>query len=198
MTTEKGPAMDYVTLAFIAIPIAILYFWYASIIGKRNKAKEALSGIDVQLKKRSNLIPNVLKIASKFMGHERSLLNEITELRAGSDKNYDQGDTEAVRQHLAAAEQLTGKMGQLMITVEAYPDLKSDQTMIQAMQSYNEVEAQIAAARRFYNSAVTSLNSSVQIFPGNIIAGIAGVTEMPFYEAEEASRAQVDADDYLK
>jgi LemA protein len=131
------------------------------------------------------------------LGHEKSLLTEITQLRAGSEKNYDKGDREAVQQHLAMAEQLTGKMGQLMIAVEDYPDLKSDQTMIQAMQTYNEVEAQIAAARRFFNSAVTSLNSSVQIFPGNIIAGWAGVSEMPFYEAEEASKAPVDADNYL-
>ena len=190
--------MDIVTLALIAIPIAILYFWYASIISKRNKAKEGLSGIDVQLKKRSNLIPNVLKIANKFLVHEKSLFNEITELRTGSDKDYDQGDAVAVRQHLAAAEQLTDKMGQLMIAVENYPDLKSDKTMIQAMQTYNEVEAHIAAARRFYNSAVTSLNSSVQIFPGSIIASMVGVSEMPFYKAEEASKSQVDADDYLK
>ena len=107
-------------------------------------------------------------------------------------------DLAEFEQHLAVAEQLTGKMGQLMIAVEDYPDLKSDQTMIQAMQTYNEVEAQIAAARRFYNSAVTSLNSSVQIFPGNIIAGMVGVSEMPFYEADEASKASVNADDYLK
>ena len=85
-----------------------------------------------------------------------------------------------------------------MVRVEAYPDLKSDQTMVQAMQTYNEVEAQIAAARRFYNSAVTALNNSVQIFPGNIIANVARVTEMPFYETDKAARAPIDASDYLK
>ena len=85
-----------------------------------------------------------------------------------------------------------------MVRVEAYPDLKSDQTMGQAMQTYNEVEAQIAAARRFYNSAVTALNNSVQIFPGNIIANMAGVSEMPFYETDDAARAPVNADDFLK
>ncbi len=190
--------MEYIALAVITILIVILYFWYASIIAKRNKAKEALSGIDVQLKKRSNLIPNILKIAKRFLEHEKSLLTEITQLRAGTEKDYDKDDREAVQQHLNTAEQLTGKMGQLMIAVEDYPDLKSDQTMIQAMQTYNEVEAQIAAARRFFNSAVTSLNNAVQIFPGNVIAGWAGVSEMPLYETDDASKAPVDAESYLK
>ena len=190
--------MDYVTIGAIAAPFAIGYFWYAGIISKRNKADESLSGIDVQLKKRSNLIPNILKIAQKFMDHEKSLITEVTELRTKVDSSYDKADPDAVMQHLAAAEQLSGRMGQLMIAVEAYPDLKSDQTMVQAMQTYNEVEAQIAAARRFYNSSVTQLNNAVQIFPGNLIAGIAGVAQKPFFEADEASRAPVHADSFLR
>jgi LemA protein len=190
--------VELTTLLFILIPCAILYFWYAGIISKRNNANEALSGIDVQLKQRSELIPNILKIAQKFMEHEKTLLTEITALRSKADDDYDKANKNEVQNHLAAAEQLAGKMGQLMIAVEAYPELKSDQTMLQAQQTYNEVEAKIAAARRFFNSAVTSLNNSVQIFPGNIIAGMIGISEMPFYEADEASKAPVDADDFLK
>jgi len=185
-------------LGIIIALVIIFYFWYVSIIGKRNTGLEALSGIDVQLKKRSNLIPNILKIAQKFLQHEKSLLTEITELREQTDKGYDKTDKNSVKEHLQVSELLAGKMGQLMVRVEAYPDLKSDQTMVQAMQTYNEVEAQIAAARRFYNSAVTALNNSVQIFPGNIIANMARVTEMPFYETDKAARAPVDASDYLK
>ena len=185
-------------LSIIGILVVVFYLWYASIIKKRNTGYEALSGIDVQLKKRSNLIPNILKIAQKFLQHEKSLLTEITELREQTDKGYDKADKNSVQQHLQVSELLAGKMGQLMVRVEAYPDLKSDQTMVQAMQTYNEVEAQIAAARRFYNSAVTALNNSVQIFPGNIIANMAGVSEMPFYETDNAARAPVNADDFLK
>ncbi|MEZ5690930.1 MAG: LemA family protein [Rickettsiales bacterium] len=154
--------------------------------------------MDVQLKNRLNIIPNILKIAQKFMDHEKTLLNEITELRTKAEKDYDKNNHSAVNERLAIAEQLSGKMGKLMVAVEAYPDLKSDQTMLQAMQAYNEVEAQIAAARRFYNSAVTSLNNSIQIFPGNIIANMAGVSEMPFYEADEAAKQPVSVDDFLK
>lgn len=188
------------TVAVIVVVVLIIaaYSWYVRIVSRRNKAQEALSGIDVQLKKRSNLIPNILTIAQKFMDHEKALLSEITALRSKVDSDYDSTDASAVTEHLAAAGQLGASLGRFMISVEDYPDLKSDQTMIQAQQTYNEVEAQISAARRFYNSAVTALNNSVQIFPGNIIAGMAGVAAFPFYEADEASRAPVSAADLLK
>ncbi len=88
-------------------------------------------------------------------------------------------------------------MGKLLISVENYPDLKSDQTMLQAMRSYNEVEAQIAAARRFYNSNVNALNNSIQIFPGSIFAKLAGIANMPFFEAEQIAHKSIDAKDYL-
>jgi len=153
--------------------------------------------VDVQLKKRSNLIPNILKIAKKFMEHEKSLMNEIVTLREQADKSYDEGDKEAVKEHLALSEQLAGKMSGFMVKVEAYPDLKSDASMLQAQKTYNEVEEQIAAARRFYNSAVNNLNNSVQIFPGSVIANMINISEMPFYETDEASKAPVDASGFL-
>jgi len=187
-----------VLITIVGLLLIILYIWYVSIITKRNKTIEALSGIDVQLKQRSNLIPNILKIAKKFMEHEQSLLSEITELRSKTDSSYDQADSHSVKEHLALSEQLAGKMGQLMISVEDYPELKSDQTMLQAQRTYNEVEAKIAAARRFYNSSVTILRNSIQIFPGSLIASIAGVTDMPFYEADEASKAPVNVDEVFK
>lgn len=186
------------TLLLIVGGIALVsYIWYASIIGKRNKALEALSTIDVQMKMRLDLVPNILKIARKFMDHEKALLTEITALREKADASYDRKDQAAVQEHLAAAEKLTSKMGQFMVQVENYPDLKSDQTMIQAMQTYNEAEAQISAARRFYNSAVTSLNNAVQIFPGNLIAQAAHVEPMPFFAAPENVQEPINADNYL-
>lgn len=184
-------------LIVVGLPLLIGYFWYVNIIGKRNKAREALSTIDVQLKQRFDLIPNILKIAKKFLEHEKSLLTEITALREHAAQPYDKNNADAVREHLATAQTLAGKMGNLMLSVENYPDLKSDATMLQAMQTYNEVEAQITAARRFYNATVTELNNAVQIFPGNIIAGMAGVSAMPFFETDEASRAPVDANNFL-
>lgn len=187
-----------VLLLVAGLPLLLGYIWYASIIGKRNRALEALSTIDAQLKQRLDLIPNILKIAARFLEHEKSLLTEITALREGADRPYDKADANAVRDHLATAQTLSGKMGALMVGVENYPDLKSDATMVQAMQTYNEVEAQITAARRFYNASVTELNNAVQIFPGNVIAGMAGVAAMPFFEAEAAARPPIDADQFLK
>ena len=177
---------------------ALVYIWYMTLIKRRNKALEALSGIDVHYNMRFDLIPNILKIAQKFMEHEKGLLEEVTRLRTEVQKGYNPSDKAAVSEHFGAIEALAGKMGNLMVAVENYPDLKSDQTMVQAMQTYNEVEAQIAAARRFYNASVTELNNSVQIFPGNLIAPMAGVQEMPFLEVAEEVKAPVDAGDYLK
>lgn len=184
-------------LIILGVILGAGYMWYANIVSKKNRAKESLSGIDVQLKKRSDLVPNILKIAKKFMEHEADLLTQITELRTQAAQDYDPTDAQAVKDHLKAAGELSGSMGKLMIAVENYPDLKSDETMIQAMRTYNEVEAQIAAARRFFNASVRALNNSIEIFPGSLLAGFAGATVMPFYETDEASRAPVDANDFL-
>ena len=191
--------MDATNLILIigAILIIFLYVWYTRIIRNKNQVYEALAGIDVQLKNRSNLIPNILTIAKKFMEHEMELISSVTELRTQSNAEYDSGDAKAVKQHMELASALGSEMGKLMISVEAYPELKSDQTMQQAQLSYNEVETKIAAARRFYNSAVGQLNNSIEIFPGNIVARYAKVSTMPFYEADEASRVPVDASSIL-
>jgi LemA protein len=197
MLRLKEISMDNLLLIVVIAVVALLYFWYVSIVSKRNKAREALSGIDVQLKKRSNLIPNVLTIAKRFMEHEAELLTGVTELRTRADAGYDAANPDAVKEHLQAASALGSQMGRLMISVEAYPDLKSDETMLQAQRTYNEVEAQIAAARRFYNAAVTQLNNSVEIFPGNLLAGFAKASVMPFYETDEGSKQPVDASAFL-
>lgn len=173
--------------------LVLAYFWYVTIITRRNKALEALSGIDVQLKKRLDLIPNILKIAKKFMEHEEKIFGEVTALREGLQKSYDPKDAEALEKHLKLSEALSSKMNGFMLRAENYPELRSSQNMIEAQQSYNEVEAQIAAARRFYNAAVNSLANSIQIFPGNVFAKIIGIKPMPLYEAEEAAKQGVDA-----
>ena len=189
--------MEIKILLVILAGLVIVYALYASIIKNRNKALEALSGIDVQLNKRHDLIPNILTIAKKFMEHERGLLTEVTELRAQAMQGYDKNSKEQVAQHLSLESALQGKMGQLMVAVEAYPDLKSDTSMVTAQQTYNEVEENIAASRRFYNSAVNQLNNSVQIFPSSMIAGWIGIGEMPLFEADESVKAPVNAQDFL-
>lgn len=190
--------MGTLEIAGIVALVALIggYFWYATIISRRNRAQESFSGIDVQLKKRHDLIPNILKVARRFMQHEKDLLEEITRLRA---KAVEQEGTRApdAGEKFEIERQLQAGLGRLMVAVENYPDLKSDTHMLEAQRSLNEVEANIAAARRFYNASVTSLRNAIQIFPGSVIARIAGVRNMPLFEAADNERQAVDADAYL-
>lgn len=186
-----------IILAVVGGLLALMYFWYVSLVGKRNGALEALSSIDVQLKKRHDLLPNILKIAKKFMDHERELLTRVTEMRALAGKSYDRTKPDEVAGHLSAESGLQSAMMQLFAVAENYPDLKANQNMIRAQETFEEVEGHISAARRFYNSSVTALNNAVQIFPGNIIAGMANITSMPYFEMAEIEKKPVDASDYL-
>ena len=174
-----------------------LYALYFSLILKRNKLKEALSGIDVQLKKRYDLIPNILEMAAKFMKHERALMEEITKLRTDAmSKDFAKdGAAKSKIENL-----LDQKLSELKIAVENYPDLKSNQTMVQAMETFNDVEEHIAASRRFYNSAVNDLKNACEIFPSNIVAKIFGIKGdlLPFFEAEAEAKERINAKDFFK
>ena len=192
MTTISITAL----IVILAICFTALYAMYVALIKKKNKVHEAMSGIDVQLNKRYSLIPNILTIAERFMEHEKELFSGITELRtrATSMKTTDA----TAQEKFKLDNEISAKMSQLLVNVENYPQLKSDQTMVQTMQTYAEVEEHIAAARRFYNSAVNDLNNAVQIFPSSIIAAMLNIKSYPFFEANEAIRQEINAADYLK
>jgi len=190
--------MNYQLILLIGAPIAIIYMWYMAIIGRRNRAQEAFSGIDIQLKKRTDLIPNILKIAQKFMDHEKSLLTEITELRASVLKASQATDEASVKQRFELEGMLENKMSGLMVAVENYPDLKSQENMVEAQRVFADVEEHISAARRSYNASSTALRNSIQIFPGNILAKMLGVTPMAYFEIPEIERKPIDAGDFLK
>lgn len=181
-------------VVLLVVLAAVSYSFYAGVIKARNQLDEALSGIDVQLKKRADLIPNVLKIAQKFMKHEKDMFTEITELR-----------TEVMKQpvgtakRFAAESKLQDAMKQLVVSVENYPQLKSDATMTKAMDTYSDVEENIAASRRFYNSALRDLKNKTQIFPGNLFACFAGdISKYAYFQASDDDKKSVDVDDYLK
>lgn len=190
--------MTLTTLVIIAGVVVIIgmYSIYMSLIQKRNKTQEAFAAIDVQLKKRYDLIPNILTIAQKFMEHERGLMEEVTKLRTqvmGIPSSF-----ENIDRKIALDTQLAQKMGQIMVAVENYPQVKADQTMITAMQTYNEVEEHIAAARRFYNSAALELKNAVEIFPSSFFARMMNIKPVDFFKAEEKERQAVNAADFLK
>ncbi|MDM8564663.1 LemA family protein [Candidatus Halobeggiatoa sp. HSG11] len=151
-------------LILAGIIVAILY---NSLIDKKNQVDYAFGGMDVMLKKRYDLIPNLVKTVQKYAIHERELLEKITNLRS-----------QAVHSNLSNEEkinldnQLSGTIGQIMVAVESYPDLKANQNFLHLQASLNEVEEQISAARRAYNATVTDYNNGVEMFPTNIIAGM--------------------------
>jgi LemA protein len=189
--------MMWVLVAIVVI-LAAAYIWYAMIVTRRNRVSEALAGIDVQLQQRHDLIPNVLTIARRFMEHERTLLEEITELRNKAQAQIGSRDFAAAEQRFETEKRLGVDMGRLFALAENYPDLKSQGPMVEAQRTYSEVEANLSAARRFYNSAVSELRNIVEIFPGSLLKGFAGVSVLPpFFETAEPARAPIEASKYL-
>lgn len=185
--------LTIILLVVAVVIVAGLYGVYVNVIKSKNAVREALSGIDVQLKKRHDLIPNLLTIAKKFMEHESDLFEKVTAMRTAA-MNAPAGSKEKFE----AEAKMDNLMSKFMVNVENYPQLKSDQTMVTAMTSYNEVEEHIAAARRFYNSALTQLRNTVMIFPGSLFTGLAA-EEMGFsyFETDAASREAVNASQFL-
>lgn len=175
----------------------LFYAQYVRLIVVRNKVRESASDIDVQLKKRYDLIPNMLQMAAKFMEHEKSLMTELTELRTKAMANT---FVASPKEKIEMESLLNQKLGEFRVSLENYPDLKSNQTMITAMQSMNEVEEHISAARRFYNSNVNALKNAVEIFPGNIVAMLVGVNykDTPFFEVSEVEKQPINSKDYFK
>lgn len=185
-----------ILLIIAGVVLVIFYEIYVSLIKKRNNVKEAASGIDVQLKKRYDLIPNLLKMAQKYMEHEKSLMEEITKLRTqASVTSFSNKPQEMMK----IDSQIESKMKNLLLNAENYPELKSDAAMVTAMQSFNEVEEHVAAARRFYNSSVKELKNAVEIFPSSLVAKFINIkADMPFFEAESEAIPRIDAGDFFK
>jgi len=186
-----------VFLIVIGVILLGAYILYAGLIKKKNKALEALSSIDVQLKKRHDLIPNILTIAKKFMEHEETVLTTVTQMRAISASDYNPNDPHEVAQHIEANKKLQSAMMQFFAVAENYPDLKSQDTMVRAQETYEEVEGHISAARRFYNSSATELKNAVEIFPSSAIANMIGIQALPYFEIDEGEKKPVNASDFL-
>ena len=185
-------------LGLIVVVAVALYAWYAIIVTRRNRVSEALAGIDVQLQQRHDLIPNVLTIARRFMDHERTLLEEITELRNRASADAGSRDFATAERRFETEKRLGADMTRLFALAENYPDLKSSAPMVEAQRNYSEVEANISASRRFYNSAVGDLRNIVEIFPGGYLKGAAGVSVLPpFFETDETARLPIEASKYL-
>ncbi|MCM1324761.1 MAG: LemA family protein [Acetobacter sp.] len=182
-----------IALIIIGFVVAGLYAIYASLIRKKNNVKEAAAGIDVQLKKRYDLVPNMLKAAAKYMEHEKAVFEKVTELRQAAM------NAASYVEKFKADANLTEALRSFRIQAEAYPELKSDAAMVSAQQAMAETEEHIAAARRFYNSAVKDYKNALEIFPSSMVAAMIGLKDIyPFFEASETEKQAVDVNEYFK
>jgi LemA protein len=180
------------TLAWIVIGvIVILVVWlvalYNGLVKLNNRTKEGWSDIDVQLKRRHDLIPNLINSVKGYMKHERELLENITKARAAAVSAQDAGNTG----ELAKAEgMLGGMLGKFQVAVEAYPDLKANQNVAQLMDELSDTENKIQAARRFYNGMVRDFNTKMEVFPNNVFAGMLNFKKYEFFEIEDAAERE--------
>jgi LemA protein len=183
----------------IAVVVVFLYVWYMRLIRARNRVLEALGDVEAHLQQRLDLVPNVLTVARRFMEHEKTLLDDITVLRAkaqpqSSQRELSGGSEEKFRSENALASSMT----RLFALAENYPQLTSSGPMLEVQRTYRDVETNIAAARRFYNNAVSQLKTPVEIFPGPLLAKLAGVREIPpFFHAEVDAAQPVSAAKHL-
>lgn len=169
--------------------VVLLVIWliaiYNGLVGARQRVKEAFSGIDVQLKRRSSLIPNLVETVKGYAAHEREVLEAVTRARAQLDNARTPG------QAAQADNILTGTLRSLFAVAEAYPDLKADQNFLELQRELTDTEDKIAYSRQFYNGNVRDFNQKIQVFPSVIVARMFGFREEEFFEAQESERQDV-------
>jgi len=175
---------------------AVLFFWvagsYNSLVTLRNRFKNAFAQIDVQLKRRYDLIPNLVETAKGYLKHERETLEAVIKARnvayaAAQTAAANPADAGAMKNLLGAESGLAGAMSRLMVVSEQYPDLKANQNMMQITEELTSTENKISFARQAYNDAVTSYNTSRESFPTNILAGMFNFAEAQLFQVDNAA-----------
>ncbi|HSH51856.1 MAG TPA: LemA family protein [Bacteroidales bacterium] len=160
---------------------------YNGLIRRRNEVDNAFGGMDVQLKKRYDLIPNLVATVKQYANHEKSLLENITELRAKATSGKLSND-----EKVALDNQISQDVKGIMVAVENYPDLKASENFINLQRTMNEVESQISAPRRTYNAVITDYNNGIQTFPQSIIASTMHLQRKEVFMIIEAERQNVN------
>lgn len=171
----------------VGIVLVISILIYNSVIGKKNEVENANGGLDAQLKQRYDLIPNLVSTVKQYMEHEKSVLEKIVELRSQAMKR---GISDDKRESLN--KEISTTLSGLMVQVEQYPDLKSNTNFVQLQDTLYEVEENIAAARRFYNAAVTDYNNALEMFPSSIFAKMLGYQRKEVFNIPEMERKNVN------
>ena len=173
-------------MLIILIVVAVLVIWvaviYNSLVALRNRSKEAWSDIDVQLKRRYDLIPNLVETVKGYAGHERELFEKVTQARANALSAEKSGNPGQIAQ---AENILSGTLKTLFAVSENYPQLRASENFQKLQDELADTENKIQAARRFYNGNVRDLNIKIESFPSNLIASLFGFQKMEFFELEE-------------
>ena len=172
----------WIILAVVAVAVVYAIVAFNSLVRTRQIANEAWSGIDVQLKRRAELVPNLVETVKGYAGHERGVLDDVTRLR-GAARAVPEEDVAARAQAEGA---LSGALGRLFALSENYPDLKASANFLGLQQQLADLENELQMARRYYNGAVRNLNVLVQSFPSNLIAAAFGFSPRDFFELDDA------------
>lgn len=175
----------WIVLGIVAILIIFVIAAYNSLVRLRNQVKNAWAQIDVQLKRRHDLIPNLIETVKGYMVHERETLTKITEARSNCM------NASTIPQKAQAEGVLSGLMGKLQIAVEAYPDLKANQNFLALQEELTSTENKISYSRQSYNDQVLNYNNKTQVFPSNIIAGMFGFSKGEFFEITDVAEKEV-------
>ncbi len=193
-------------IVVLAVLVVLVGMWvmgvYNGLIRKRNAKDNNYSQIGIQLTRKYDLIPNLVKLVKGYMKHERTTLEEVIQARnmaanANAAVSADPSDPEAMKQMVAAEGTLGGMMGRLFALTESYPDLKANQNMMQLTEELTSTENKVTFARQAFNDSVMSYNNALQVFPANMVAGMFGFTEAIFFEVEglgDVGKAVVTAD----
>ncbi len=178
--------MEWVILALVVGVVGYAIVIYNSLVSNRQMVREGWSGIDVQLKRRTDLIPNLMETVKGYMAHERETLDAVINARAKATSAAASGPEARAK----AEGELSSALGRLLAIAEAYPDLKANTTFLEFQNALQSVEDEIQMARRYYNGAVRNLNIQVESFPSNIVANTFKFEQAEYFELEnEAERA---------
>jgi LemA protein len=174
-----------IVIAIVVIVVVFLISLYNGLVQKRLRIDEAFAQIDVQLKRRHDLIPNLVNAVKGYMGFEQKVLTDVTNARAAAVAAGAQGPAAQAQ----AENALTGTLRSLFAVVENYPELKANQNVLELQEQLTTTENQISFARQHYNASVLEYNTGIQTFPANLIAGSLGFTKREFFEAEPEATA---------
>jgi len=184
----------YLLIAIIVFAVLIILFIgiYNRVIRRKNQVDNAFGSIDAMLKKRYDLIPNLVETATQYMSYEKDILAKITELRV-------QALSESISEEdkIDLDNKISKAMGGIMVAVENYPDLKTNDQFLMLQRSWNEVEEQISASRRTFNASVVDYNNSIETFPANTIAGIFGFKRKLVFKIPDSERENISAEELL-